>query len=101
MTNARENNDDTKYSPERNYGQKNKFESDKVEYTSRVDHELIRLRKDITTQYEMLNDKLHRLKFEAQRSKQNRDEEKRDFDHYVKEIRNRPLFSRYLDILSI
>jgi hypothetical protein len=63
---------------------------DKSEYMSQMDYTLERLRNDIVNRHQSLNDKLFRLKFEAKRSKKAVDDEKRQYENYIRDLTNKP-----------
>lgn len=66
----------------------NTYDHKQADFIGKLDHELVKLRNDINSQYLGLNDKLHKLKFQAERQFQRRDEERRDFDKIQEHIYN-------------
>lgn len=63
---------------------------ERSEYMSQIDYTLERLRSDIVNRHQSLNDKLFRLKFEAKRSMKAVDDEKRQYENYIRDLTNRP-----------
>lgn len=73
---------------------KNNYDPDQANFMSQMDHELLRLRNDINSEYLNLNTKLHKLKFEAQRTLMKKDAEQRDYDKYVENMKYKSIYSR-------
>ena len=69
------------------YQFKNNYDSRQADYLSKMDRELIRLRNQISHEHQSLNNRLNLLKFQAQRTKTRKDEDLRDLDKEIHDIR--------------
>lgn len=72
---------------------KNNYDPGQANFMSQMDHELLRLRNDINSEYLSLNNKLHKLKFEAQRTLMRKDAEQRDYDKLVDSTKYKSIYS--------
>ena len=69
------------------YQFKNTYDGKQADYMSQMDRELLRLRNQISNEHQRLNNRLNLLKFQAQRTKMKKDEDLRDYDKEVRDLR--------------
>lgn len=72
---------------------RNLYDAKQANYMSELDHTLIRMRNQVTSDHENLNFRLNKLKFEAKRIKEIRDEEKRELDKSIYQFQTKDQYN--------